>query len=134
MKHSKHSKGFTLIELLITMGILGVIAAIAIPAYNGYIATSRELEGRNNLETMKAAQAEFFAENNRYFEGANSGALVTSSGGIWEPNETVDADRNFEYSVAAGSTGSITTSFLATATGRGGTYKVPASTVITEGN
>ena len=100
MRYSNHAKGFTLIELLMTMAIIGVVASIAIPAYTDYIATSRQLEGRNNLETMKAAQAEYFAENNRYFSGANVAALMGASpgsAGIWEPNETVDADRNFDY-------------------------------------
>ncbi len=126
------SKGFTLIELMITVGIIGVIAAIAVPAYTGYIETGRKVEGQNNLEVLKASQAEFYAENNTFFVGANTAALITSSGGLWAPSEA-DADRQFEYKVVinaatAGPPATLET-FTATATGRGN--KVPTTVVIT---
>ena len=91
--------GFTLIELLITMGILAVITAIAIPAYQGYITTAREAEGHNNLAALQMAQEEFFLENNSYFDGANYTQLQNNSNGLWTRTGNDDGTFNFTYAV-----------------------------------
>jgi len=131
----KKTKGFTLIELMIVVGVIGIVAAIAIPAYSGYIQTSRRVEGQQNLESINFAQTEFFAENNLYFSGNSTASLITNSQGLWTPAETLDADQNFTYTVVAGSTAAIASSFTATATGRGTPlYTVPTSVIISLGN
>lgn len=120
-------RGFTLVELMIAMGVLAVVAAIAIPAYNGYIAESRKTEGWNNLAAIKLAQEEYFLENNRYFpdtDGATVSTTANTLSAYWQPNETIDNDRNFNYSVYTSSGNDYT----ATAIGRGSGYNVPTTT------
>ena len=51
----KHELGFTLIEMMIAVAILAIIAAIAIPAYNGYMTESRLGAMRMNLDTLRIA-------------------------------------------------------------------------------
>ena len=54
-------KGFTLIELMIVVAIIGILAAIAIPAYQDYTIRAQVTEGLNLAGDMKAAVAEHFA-------------------------------------------------------------------------
>ena len=53
-------KGFTLIELMIVVAIIGILAAIAIPAYQDYTIRAQVSEGMNLAAAAKAAVAESF--------------------------------------------------------------------------
>ena len=68
----KTQKGFTLIELMIVVAIIGILAAIAIPAYQDYIARAQVSEAVELMSGGKTPLAEFYADKGRWPSTANS--------------------------------------------------------------
>ena len=59
----KVQQGFTLIELMIVVAIIGILAAVAIPAYQDYTVRAQVTEGLGLASAGKTSIAEFFATN-----------------------------------------------------------------------
>ena len=65
-------KGFTLIELMIVVAIIGILAAIAIPAYQNYTIRAQVTEGLSLADGWKTGVAEFYAQNGSFPGSCNS--------------------------------------------------------------
>jgi type IV pilus assembly protein PilE len=61
-----HQQGFTLVELMITVVIVSILAAIAIPSSSSYVQKSRRTEAKSALLTMASLEERYFSTNNTY--------------------------------------------------------------------
>ena len=59
-------EGFTLIELMVTVAIIAIIAAIALPAYNDYVKRGKIQEATANLADMRVKLEQYFQDNRTY--------------------------------------------------------------------
>lgn len=73
--------GFTLIEVMITVAIVGILAAIAMPSYSSYIAKARRADARTQLLQAAQFMQRFYAANDRFDQDrAGNSVLHTTAG------------------------------------------------------
>jgi type IV pilus assembly protein PilE len=73
---SKKRKGFTLIELMITVLIIGIITAWAVPNYKDYLLRAHISEALNGLSFTKLKLEQYFQDNRTYVGGCNDGSAA----------------------------------------------------------
>jgi type IV pilus assembly protein PilE len=58
--------GFTLIEVMITVAVVAILAAVALPSYRDYVIRSRLVEAKTNLADMRTRLEQYFLDNRAY--------------------------------------------------------------------
>ena len=79
------NKGFTLIELMIVVAIIGVLSAIAIPAYNDYTIRAKVSEAFAVVQPYKMKFVEYYAMNGRFPSKAENSAIGMGADGDCGP-------------------------------------------------
>ncbi|HGL9563560.1 TPA: pilin, partial [Neisseria gonorrhoeae] len=72
-------KGFTLIELMIVIAIVGILAAVALPAYQDYTARAQVSEAILLAEGQKSAVTEYYLNNGKWPEDNGNAGVASSS-------------------------------------------------------
>jgi len=111
--------GFTLIEVMIVVAIVGILTAIAVPAYGDYVKRGRITEAISGLSDMRVKMEQFFQDNRTYV-----GACVAGTVAPLPANTT-----QFTFSCSNLSTSAYTVSATGMNTMLGFTYTVDQSNV-----
>lgn len=112
MRDSQH--GFTLIEILIVVAILGVLASIALPAYQNSVLRSGRAEAKSELLQVASDLERYFSNFNTYIDDA----LPLNTPAVADRDRTT-VNGLYVISVAACGSGAIGNCFIATATPQG---------------
>lgn len=110
---SSNQRGFTLIELMITVAVVGILAAVALPSYTRYVARGKITDAVAALADYRVKMEQYFQDNRNY--GTANGSCPV----------TITASQYFTYSCLVGSA-TPSVAYTATATSIAGSVGAAA--------
>lgn len=95
-------KGFTLVELLVVVALIGILSAVAIPAYNGYIDSVKTNSAQNSLRLIYLAEVEQFSDNGEYYSvssncGSNSHLANAINTNLFGGSKTISQENKPDF-------------------------------------
>lgn len=123
MRKINLQKGFSLIELMIVVAIIGIIASVAMPAYQDYVAKGKITEATSGLADLKVKLEQYFQDNRTYAGYVDANCNLVSNG-----NPAVEG-QNFTFGCV-----SAADTFTVTATGKGAKGMTGYSYTVNESN
>ena len=127
MSQAKLSKGYTLLELLVVIAIIGILAAVGVPMYQGYISDAKAKDAQNTLQSIALQQKSYFNKQFCFYvtgEGDKAGLINTGLfGSELEADGPISMTNNKYFFEITGTTsatcsGSNGVTFTATATNK----------------
>ena len=102
---SRVPRGFTLIELMITVAVIAILSAVALPSYREYVIRGNVPEATSRLATKQVQMEQFFQDNRTYVAGT---ACVADT-----------SNKLFDFTCVDGGDAVTATTFILTAVGKG---------------
>jgi type IV pilus assembly protein PilE len=116
----RSATGFTLIEVMITVAIVAILAAVAIPSYTDYITRSKIQEATSSLLSMRTKLEQYYQDNRTFFGACVAGTVAPPPAGL-------------KY-FTVGCSNLSSTTYTVTATGIAGSDMALFSFTIDQGN
>ena len=109
-RRTKAVRGFTLIELLVVVGIISILAAVAVPQYSAYKKRAVDAVMHSDLKNAALAMEAYYATNHSY---PASIAVLTSSGFLSSPgvSMTITLPTATSYTISAAASGGTQASY-----------------------
>lgn len=99
-----NQKGFSLVEIMITVAIMGILTAVAVPVYKDYIKTAKMSEAMSNLETLRLLEEQYFNDHGKYTGVVSKADILDPTKSPLKKGFKPGSNPKFEYSIAGDNT------------------------------
>ena len=96
----RFKQGFTLIELMITVAVVAILAAIAVPSYTDYVTRSKFTEAHGMLADLRVKMEQYYMDNRRYSTTTGGGTCGIPGGNA----PTTPGSKYFTFTCASTAT------------------------------